>query len=32
LWPGFEPRLGLLFGLTEDTADLTLKWDAELEF
>jgi len=30
--PSLQATLGLLFGLTDDTSDLTLKWDAEIEF
>ena len=30
--PSLEATLGLLFGLTDDTSDITLKWDAEVEF
>jgi len=30
--PSLEATLGLLFGLTDDTSDLTVKWDAEIEF
>jgi len=30
--PSLEATLGLLFGLTDDTSDLTVKCDAEIEF
>jgi len=30
--PSLEATLGLLFGLTDDTSDLAVKWDAEIEF
>jgi len=30
--PSLEATLGLLFGLTDDTSDFTVKWDAEIEF